>query len=371
MPQPADIAHLLRRAGFGGTAAQIATLAVAGLGDDRRPAPRLLRRRRPTSSPRSSPTTLGDWEKEFKLQAWWLDRMATTTTPLQEKLTLFWHGHFATANYKVADTRADVPAERAVPVDGDRQLPRSRAADVAAARDAHLARQRPEREGQPERELRPGADGALHARRRPVHARTTSSRRPGRGPGTTRSTATARSTTSTRTVTTTGSKTFMGVTQNWDGPDIIDFILGDDADAQADRGPVHRHEDVVVLRVPESRRRRSSPTSPTRSSPPTSSIARRSCGRSSTTRPSSRRRRSRGSCARRSEWVVACMRAVGITADGREPAVVDGRHGPAALRAAERLGLAAERVLAHDVAPVVARELVPLHHLAATTSATR
>ena len=31
--------------------------------------------------------------------------MATTTTPLQEKLTLFWHGHFATANYKVDDAR--------------------------------------------------------------------------------------------------------------------------------------------------------------------------------------------------------------------------------------------------------------------------
>ena len=44
-----------------------------------------------------------DWEKEYKLQQWWLDRMATTTTPLQEKLTLVWHGHFATANYKVAD----------------------------------------------------------------------------------------------------------------------------------------------------------------------------------------------------------------------------------------------------------------------------
>ena len=25
--------------------------------------------------------------------------------PLREKLTLFWHGHFATANYKVADMR--------------------------------------------------------------------------------------------------------------------------------------------------------------------------------------------------------------------------------------------------------------------------
>ena len=27
---------------------------------------------------------------------WWLDRMVRTTWPLQEKLTLFWHDHFAT-----------------------------------------------------------------------------------------------------------------------------------------------------------------------------------------------------------------------------------------------------------------------------------
>ena len=73
--------------------------------------------RRPSTSSSTSPRApadvepafltddIGDWEKEFKLQAWWLDRMATTTTPLQEKLTLFWHGHFATANYKVDDAR--------------------------------------------------------------------------------------------------------------------------------------------------------------------------------------------------------------------------------------------------------------------------
>ena len=45
----------------------------------------------------------GDWEKEYLLQQWWLNRMATSSSPLQEKLTLFWHGHFATANYKVGD----------------------------------------------------------------------------------------------------------------------------------------------------------------------------------------------------------------------------------------------------------------------------
>jgi uncharacterized protein (DUF1800 family) len=34
-------------------------------------------------------------------QRWWLDRMATTAHPLEEKLTLYWHGHFATAFSKV------------------------------------------------------------------------------------------------------------------------------------------------------------------------------------------------------------------------------------------------------------------------------
>jgi len=35
------------------------------------------------------------------LSAWWLHKMLTGTSPLQEKMTLFWHGHFATAADKV------------------------------------------------------------------------------------------------------------------------------------------------------------------------------------------------------------------------------------------------------------------------------
>ena len=95
MPSEADIAHLLRRAGFGGTAAQITALAaqpldqtvdqlldMSGAPDD--PEPGFL-----------TDDNVGDWEKEYMLQQWWLDRMATSTSPLQEKLALFWHGHFA------------------------------------------------------------------------------------------------------------------------------------------------------------------------------------------------------------------------------------------------------------------------------------
>ncbi|MDB5624135.1 MAG: hypothetical protein JWR39_2698 [Devosia sp.] len=36
---------------------------------------------------------------------WWLDRMVRTNRPLEEKLTLFWHGHFATSEEKLRDYR--------------------------------------------------------------------------------------------------------------------------------------------------------------------------------------------------------------------------------------------------------------------------
>ncbi len=36
-----------------------------------------------------------------QMRAQWLERMATGARPLQEKLTLFWHGHFATSAVKV------------------------------------------------------------------------------------------------------------------------------------------------------------------------------------------------------------------------------------------------------------------------------
>ena len=40
-----------------------------------------------------------------RLALWFGERMLTTRRPLEEKLTLFWHGHFATGNGKVRDTR--------------------------------------------------------------------------------------------------------------------------------------------------------------------------------------------------------------------------------------------------------------------------
>jgi uncharacterized protein (DUF1800 family) len=40
-----------------------------------------------------------------RLGVWWAGRMLTTSRPLEEKLTLFWHGHFATGDAKVRDYR--------------------------------------------------------------------------------------------------------------------------------------------------------------------------------------------------------------------------------------------------------------------------
>ena len=56
-----------------------------------------------------------DREQMAALEQWWLARMIATPRPLEEKLTLLWHGHFATNHRTVRDKRHDVPPERAVP----------------------------------------------------------------------------------------------------------------------------------------------------------------------------------------------------------------------------------------------------------------
>jgi hypothetical protein len=40
-----------------------------------------------------------------RLGLWWANRMLATSRPLEEKLTLFWHGHFASAEGKIRDYR--------------------------------------------------------------------------------------------------------------------------------------------------------------------------------------------------------------------------------------------------------------------------
>ena len=98
---PADVAHLLRRAWFGGTPTQITQLAALDL-------PALVDKVLDTSTaPADTPPPslnnggVEDYQKLQDLVDWWYDRMATSAAPIVEKMTFFWHGHFVTAIDKV------------------------------------------------------------------------------------------------------------------------------------------------------------------------------------------------------------------------------------------------------------------------------
>lgn len=98
-------AHLLRRAGFGADHDTIQSYVQMGL----QKAVDSLINYNPEGNPleivedRLENDQLGRFDING-LQTWWLNRMVHTTNPLQEKMTLFWHGHFVSAYNKVTDT---------------------------------------------------------------------------------------------------------------------------------------------------------------------------------------------------------------------------------------------------------------------------
>lgn len=97
------VGHVYRRAAFGATLAELdegLKLGPTKLID------RLLRGGDPTPPyDQATATFLAEAAKKFntgaQASAWWLYRMMHTGHPLREKLTLFWHNHFATSNAKV------------------------------------------------------------------------------------------------------------------------------------------------------------------------------------------------------------------------------------------------------------------------------
>jgi len=100
---PRQAAHLLRRAGFGGSAADVADFSSRGMSGA---VDALLH---PTGDDLSFPDYpatdvlmgVNGGQAKLATQMWWLDRMLRTRRPLVEKMTLFWHGHFATSIQKV------------------------------------------------------------------------------------------------------------------------------------------------------------------------------------------------------------------------------------------------------------------------------
>ena len=150
----ARAAHLLERAGFGGTPDEVARLAAmtphkavdtlvdfdtlprdlkpfdhSGIWDpgmdpfppSRAEAVRLARERgeglgekvRPAGAQRRLQpvvdkffySLIANGIETQRLGLWWAGQMLATRRPLEEKLTLFWHGHFATGQNKVRDYR--------------------------------------------------------------------------------------------------------------------------------------------------------------------------------------------------------------------------------------------------------------------------
>jgi uncharacterized protein (DUF1800 family) len=95
-------AHLHRRAGFGATWAELQRDLKEGPAAS---VDRLLRPREPTADEKQVLESLRqgvlDSRDAERLKAWWLYRILYDPDPLREKLTLFWHSHFATSNRKV------------------------------------------------------------------------------------------------------------------------------------------------------------------------------------------------------------------------------------------------------------------------------
>ncbi len=95
----ANIAHLLRRVGFGGTQADIqyyGALGVTGAINQ------LVNYESVTDPIEAQLNSMSfDFTKFADLQRWWILRMLYTKRPLQEKMTLFWHGLLTSSAQKI------------------------------------------------------------------------------------------------------------------------------------------------------------------------------------------------------------------------------------------------------------------------------
>lgn len=106
-----DAAHLLRRVGVIGSDEEVAHFA----GRERADAVDEILAVNPTLPTRPGFAEAHSvWPGITNFRQWWINRMinarwvsrgASTPSPLEEKMTLFWHSHFATAASKVEDLR--------------------------------------------------------------------------------------------------------------------------------------------------------------------------------------------------------------------------------------------------------------------------
>src|SRR5258707_2240081 len=122
-------AHLVNRAGFGASPAEIDKLVALGIDGavshfvdyekivddttdpawakpDPERAERFMAARRGGEEERRKllrEEQQRQGQRMVELRGWWFERMASGPRPLQEKMVLFWHGHFATSVEKVRE----------------------------------------------------------------------------------------------------------------------------------------------------------------------------------------------------------------------------------------------------------------------------
>ncbi len=99
----ADVDHLLRRAGFGGTTDEINALTTLDWPDvvesvlDTSTAP-------PASQGVPNLGNSGDsWHRYIDVVRFWIERARLSPAPIQEKMVLFWHGHLCSGIDKVGE----------------------------------------------------------------------------------------------------------------------------------------------------------------------------------------------------------------------------------------------------------------------------
>jgi uncharacterized protein (DUF1800 family) len=115
-----DARHLLNRTGFGATDAEIRRLRGMTRAEATRtllaetrttavtPPPAFTSESGPLRYPRdkASPEERKQFQQEqirdgLELRGWWIEEMLATPSPLTERMTLFWHNHFVSAQQKV------------------------------------------------------------------------------------------------------------------------------------------------------------------------------------------------------------------------------------------------------------------------------
>ena len=190
------IEHLLRRAGFGARPDELecyGEMSVAQAVDAARELRAHRRRCRhassasPDTSTRPSAASSCPQSNIVDARQRWLFRMVHSDRPLQEKMTLFWHNHFATGYAKIAGTLGAAEGDalhggevvggsgqgarpdRDAPRECARQLPRHPGQHREGHGDARLARRPHEHEGEAAGELRARDHGAVHDGRRALH----------------------------------------------------------------------------------------------------------------------------------------------------------------------------------------------------------